>query len=142
MKGFGGGLKVPTIIDVAIDGVGNSGVNDGETLLDITVSGAIAQAATIAVYFTGATTQNMIHELQRMIHPGQGDPVPTIISISYGWGADDGTSGFSQAEFAQFGALFQDAANLDITVCISSGDSGCYLGGSSARRAIRRPSRW
>jgi kumamolisin len=133
IKGFGGGLKVPTIIDVAIDGVANSGVNDGETLLDITVAGAIAQAATIAVYFTGATTQNMIHALQRMIHPGQGDPVPTIISISYGWGPDDATSSFSQADFTQFGALFQDAANLFITVLISSGDSGCYLGGTTAQ---------
>jgi kumamolisin len=133
IKGFGGGLKVPKIIDVAIDGVANSGVNDGETLLDITVAGAIAQAATIAVYFTGATTQNMIHALQRMIHPGSGDPVPTVISISYGWGPDDDTSSFSAADFTQFGALFQDAANLDITVLISSGDSGCYLGGTTAQ---------
>lgn len=133
IKGFGGGLKVPNIIDVAIDGVGNSGVNDGETLLDITVAGAIAQAATIAVYFTGAETQNMIHALQRMIHPGAGDPVPTVISISYGWGPDDAQSEFSDEEFQQFGELFTDAANLDITVLISSGDSGCYLGSNYAQ---------
>jgi kumamolisin len=133
IKGFGGGLTVPKIIDVPIDGVANSGVNDGETLLDITVAGAIAQAATIAVYFTGPTPQNMIHALQRMIHPGKGDPVPTVISISYGWGPDDSQSGFSQDEFTQFGELFQDAANLDITVLISSGDSGCYLGSNHAQ---------
>ena len=59
IKGFGGGLKVPKIIDVPVDGVQNSGVNDGETLLDITVAGAIAQAATIAVYFTGSAPQNI-----------------------------------------------------------------------------------
>jgi kumamolisin len=132
IKGFGGGLKVPTIIDVSVDGVTNSGVNDGETLLDITVAGAIAQAATIAVYFTGPDPQNIIHALQRMIHPGAQDPVPTVISISYGWGPDDDQSGFSPDEFEQIGQLFQDAANLFITVLISSGDSGCYLGSDEA----------
>lgn len=131
-KAFGGGLKVPKIIDVAVDGVKNSGINDGETLLDITVSGAIAQAATIAVYFTGAEPQNMIHSLQRMIHPGTGDPVPTIISISYGWGGDD-QADFTQSVLTQFGELFQDAANLHITVLVSSGDSGCFLGAKHAQ---------
>ncbi len=133
MNGFGGGLSVPTIIDVPIDGTDNSGVNDGETPLDITVAGAIAQGATIAVYFAGAATQNMIHALQHMIHPTGNEPVPTIISISYGWGPDDDQSGFSKDEFEQFGQLFQDAANLYITVFISSGDSGCYLGSSHAQ---------
>ncbi len=128
MKGFGGGLQVPTLIDVAVDGVVNSGINDGETLLDITVAGAIAQAATIAVYFTGPDPQNIIRALQRMIHPGARDPVPTVISISYGWGPDNDQSGFSDDEFTQIGQLFQDAANLFITVLISSGDSGCFLG--------------
>jgi kumamolisin len=132
IKGFGGGLKVPKIIDVPVDGVQNSGVNDGETLLDITVAGAIAQAATIAVYFTGSAPQNIIHALQRMIHPGAGDPVPTVISISYGWGPDDAQSGFSSDEFDQIGELFTDAANLFITVLISSGDSGCFLGNNEA----------
>jgi kumamolisin len=132
IKGFGGGLKVPNIIDVPVDGTKNSGVNDGETLLDITVAGAIAQAATIAVYFTGPEPQNIIHALQRMIHPGTRDPVPTVISISYGWGPDDDQSGFSPDEFTQIGKLFQDAANLFVTVLISSGDSGCFLGGDDA----------
>ena len=132
IKGFGGGLKVPKLIDVPVDGVANSGVNDGETLLDITVAGAIAQAATIAVYFTGPDTQNIIHALQRMIHPGAGDPVPTVISISYGFGPDDDQSGFSADEFDQIGELFTDAANLFITVLISSGDSGCIVGGTDA----------
>jgi kumamolisin len=127
MQGFGGGLKPPTIVDVPIDGVKNSGINDGETLLDITVAGAVAQAATIAVYFAGAETQNILHALQKMIHPSQGDPVPSIISISYGWGPDDTQAGFSTGAFTEFGELFQDAANLYITVLVSSGDSGCYI---------------
>lgn len=135
MAGFGGGLKVPTIVDVAVDGVSNSGVNDGETLLDITVAGAIAQNAKIAVYFTGGETQSILHALQRMIHPGAGDPVPTIISISYGWGPDDAQAGFTAAEFTQLGSLFQDAANLDITVLVSSGDHGAFLESKKSAQA-------
>jgi kumamolisin len=128
MQAMGGDLTPPTPTDVAVDGVGNAGVSDGETVLDVTVSSAIAQGANIAVYFTGGTTQNILHTLQRMIHPGSGDPVPTVISISYGWGADDeNLDSFSAAEYTQIDQLFQDAANLGITVLVSSGDSGAFI---------------
>jgi kumamolisin len=128
MQAFGGGLKVPVPIDVPIDGVSNSGKSDGETGLDITVASAIAQGAQIAVYFTGGTTQNIIHALQHMIHPGAGEPQPTILSISYGWGPDDASAdSFSKLEYTTLDQLFQDAANLSITVLVSSGDSGAFV---------------
>jgi kumamolisin len=128
MKEFGGNLKVPVPIDVPVNGVTNSGVSDGETGLDITVAGAIAQQATIAVYFTGGDTQSIVNALQLMIHPQAGDPQPTILSISYGWGPDDDTAhSFTPAEFAQLDQLFKDAANLNITVLVSSGDSGAEI---------------
>ena len=128
MQAFGGNLKVPVPIDVSIDGTTNSGVSDGETGLDITVASAVAQGAQIAVYFTGGDTQSIIHALQRMIHPGAGDPTPAILSISYGWGPDDETAdSFSDAEYTQIDQLFQDAANLAITVLVSSGDSGAFI---------------
>ena len=125
-----GNLPIPNIIEVPVDGTGNSGVSDGETGLDITVAGAIAPNATIAVYFAGAETQNMIHALQMMIHPTGSEPVPSVISISYGWGQDDpGTPGsFSDSEWAQFTQLFEDAATNKITVLVSSGDSGAQVG--------------
>ncbi len=128
MKAFGGNLKVPTPIDVSIDGVKNSGVSDGETGLDITVASAIAQGAEIAVYFTGGDTQSIIHALQTMIHPEAGDPQPSVLSISYGWGPDDPTAdSFSDEDYTQIDQLFQDAANLSITVLVSSGDSGAFI---------------
>jgi kumamolisin len=127
MKAFGGGLSVPTPTDVAIDGQNNAGVSDGETVLDITVSSAVAQGAAIAVYFTGGTVQDIILALQRMIHPSAGDPVPTVISISYGWGPDDDTQFTTVSEYDQIDQLFQDAAHLDITVLVSSGDSGAMI---------------
>jgi kumamolisin len=128
MHALGAELKVPVPIDVSIDGVSNSGQSDGETGLDITVASAIAQGATLAVYFTGGTTQNIIHALQHMIHPGAGEPQPTILSISYGWGPDDQSAdSFSALEFTTLDQLFQDAANLSITVLVSSGDSGAFI---------------
>jgi len=128
MQAFGGELKVPSPIDVSVDGISNSGVSDGETGLDITVASAIAQGAKIAVYFTGPTPQNIIHAIQRMVHPAPGDPDPTVISISYGWGPDDATSeSFSENDYNQLDQLFQDAANLGITVLVSSGDSGALI---------------
>jgi kumamolisin len=123
-----GNLPVPMIVDVPVDGTENSGNSDGETGLDITVAGAIAPKAKIAVYFAGAEPQNMIHALQKMIHPAGRDPIPTIISISYGWGPDDlGTPSFSDSEWSQFTQLFEDAATNRITVFVSSGDSGAFV---------------
>jgi kumamolisin len=123
-----GGLPMPRIVDVSVDGVTNSGQSDGETGLDITVAAAIAPKATIAVYFTGGETQNIIHALQAMIHPRAGQPTPSIVSISYGWGPDDpGADSFSDSEFTQISSLFEDAATNKITVLVSSGDSGAHI---------------
>ncbi|PCE30674.1 hypothetical protein BZL54_20095 [Burkholderia ubonensis subsp. mesacidophila] len=122
------GPPVLHIVDVAVDGTQNSGQSDGETGLDITVAGAIAPKATIAVYFAGAQPQNMIHALQMMIHPTAGEPTPSIVSISYGWGPDDlGEPSFSDSEWQQFTMLFEDAGTNKITVLVSSGDSGARI---------------
>ena len=123
-----GNLPMPNLVDVPVDGTTNSGKSDGETGLDITVSAAIAPKATIAVYFAGAQPQNMIHALQQMILPKAGQPAPSVVSISYGWGPDDpGTPSFSPAEFTQFTSLFEDASTNKITVLVSSGDSGAFV---------------
>lgn len=135
-----GNLPVPKITSVAIDKQKNSGTSDGETLLDITVVGAIAPAATIVVYFCGDRTQNMVHSLQAMIHPKAGEPAPDIISISYGWGADDtDLTYYTPAEWQQFGQLFEDARTNRITVLVSSGDSGAQ-GSDPAQAQVSYPS--
>ena len=127
MAAFGGNLTAPTPTDVTIDGEANTNVTDGETLLDITISSAIAQEANLAVYFTVGTNQGIINALQRMIHPGTGDPQPTVLSISYGWSPDDTWNFINEIEYNQMSALFQDAAHLGITVMVSSGDSGAMI---------------
>ena len=50
-----------------------------------------------------------------------------MITISYGWGPDDDTEFTTPAEYSQMDQLFQDAAHLDITVLVSSGDSGAMI---------------
>ena len=143
MNAFGGGLTAPTPTDVSVDGQTNSGISDPETVLDITVSSAIAQKAAIAVYFTGTTPQNIIHALQRMIHPDVGDPVPTILSISYGWSPDDDTFYIIPAEYNQMNWLFEDAAVLGITVLVSTGDSGAfYLDPTQAQASYPATDPW
>jgi kumamolisin len=123
MNGFGGGLTVPAPIDVPTGS--NGGVSDAETVLDITVASAVAQGAKIAVYFaTGAAVSDIVGTLQNMIHPTGTDPVPTIVSISWGWSPDDLTTYISDVEYGQMSQLFLDAANLGVTVLVSSGDAG------------------
>jgi kumamolisin len=122
------GMKPPTPVNVSIDGFTSSGVSDPETGLDITVAGAIAPGAEIAVYFTGSDTQSVLHAVQSMIHPRPAEPHPTVISISYGWGPDDASAdSFSPQEYTQLDKLFQDAANLSITVLAASGDFGAFI---------------
>jgi kumamolisin len=128
IKAFGGSLTPPAPIDISIDGTANSGQSDPETLLDITVAGAVAQKVKIAVYFTGEAADNMVHALQRMIHPSAGHPVPTIVSISYGWGLDDGSAhNLTAQEIGVIDDLFQDAAHLGVTVLVSTGDTGAKI---------------
>jgi kumamolisin len=135
MKAFGGGFTVPTPINVSINGTSNSGESDGETVLDITLASAIAPAATLAVYFTGGTEQDIVNAVQRMVHPNAGDPEPDVISISYGWGPDDAGEGLAESTYTTLNALFQDAAQLGITVLVSSGDSGAFDGSKTEAQA-------
>jgi kumamolisin len=107
----------------------NSGVSDIETIIDITVAAAMAPAANIVAYFCqGATAADILSTLQSMIHPTGSDPVPTIIFFCYAWAADDETNFISANQYTQqFSNLFQDAANLLITVLTGSADTGAYL---------------
>ena len=124
MSAFGGGLTVPTPKDFPPGS--NSGFSDPETILDITVSSTIAQQASIVVYFnTGSSSMDIINTLGTMIHPTGSDPVPTILSISYAWSADDDDTSFLlPTDYTQIDKLFSDAAQKGITVCIASGDTG------------------
>jgi hypothetical protein len=130
-NGLGAGFTTPTLTDVGIDGRTNSpgGNADVEVVLDICMAGAIAQGAQIAVYFAPSTQQGWVDALTRAVHPNAGDPVPTVLSLSwYISNGDDGTTlqneGVTTAELNAVSAAFQDAAALGITVLVACGDTG------------------
>ncbi len=125
------GLSKPTLTDIGIDGSSNSpgGPADGEVVLDICVAGAVAQGASIAVYFAPGTQQGWVDAITRAVHPSPGDPAPSVISIS--WYITDGDDeatytnrGVTKAEISAVSAAFKDAAALGITVLVACGDTG------------------
>jgi hypothetical protein len=119
----------------------NVGTNPGtptffyfEPVMDIAIATCIAPHASIVVYFEPGTGTNgqpqaadIISTLTSMIHPAAGDPVPTILSISYKFSADDENTTLMQSDYTQINTLFQDAANLGITVLTGCSDTGAYV---------------
>jgi kumamolisin len=116
------GIPSPHVSAVGVlGGVNNPGVDqnaDGEVMLDIEVSGAVAHGAKIVVYFAPNTDQGFHDAITRAVH----DKVhkPSVISISWGAPEVDWTA---QAMKVMDAAL-QDAAALGVSVTVASGDNG------------------
>jgi kumamolisin len=126
------GLPVPEVLAVSVDHGGNAPSGnpnsaDGEVMLDIEIAGAIAPAATLAVYFAPNTDAGFLNAVTTAIH----DPVnrPTVISIS--WGGPEPT--WSAQALRAMDQAFQAAALLGITICVAAGDGGSTdgLGGTA-----------
>jgi kumamolisin len=117
------GLAAPAVTAISVDQGANQPTGDpngpdGEVMLDIEVAGAIAPAASIAVYFAPNTDAGFLDAVTTAIH----DDVrkPSVISIS--WGGPEST--WTQQAMSAMDQAFQAAATLGITVCIAAGDSG------------------
>jgi kumamolisin len=107
----------------------NPGGSDGEANMDISLASTVAQGATIAMYMFDGTTMGWINALGAAVHPAAGKPVPTVLSSSYYiCGGDDPTGmaewGHIATDLTIISAAFHDAAMMNLTVCIASGDSG------------------
>lgn len=116
------GQAVPTVTDVLVDGGKNAPTNansaDGEVMLDIEVSAAVAPGAKIVVYFTPNTDQGFTDAIATAVHDTTNKP--SVISIS--WGGPE-SSWTAQAMTALDGAC-QAAAALGVTITVASGDDG------------------
>jgi kumamolisin len=116
------GQKAPQVSAVSVDGGKNSPTTansaDGEVMLDIEVSGAVAPGAKIVVYFAPNTDQGFIDAVSTAIHDSTNKP--SVISIS--WGGPE-SSWTTQAMNALDDAC-QSAAALGITITVAAGDSG------------------
>ncbi len=134
LTGWGVSAPAPT----AFPSNPNPGVSYGETIIDITIAAAIAPKASVVAYFCqGPAASDIISTLKSMIHPTGSDPVPGILFICYAWSGDDDTSYIAAQEYTQMDTLFQEAANLGITVLTGSGDWGpCAAPGLTQVEAV------
>ena len=117
------GLAAPTVAAVSVDQgtnqpTGDPNGPDGEVMLDIEVAGAIAPAASIAVYFAPNTDAGFLDAITTAIHDEARKP--SVISIS--WGGPEST--WTQQAKSTMDEAFQSAAAMGITVCVAAGDSG------------------
>jgi kumamolisin len=122
------GLKAPNVTAVPVDGgkntPGNANGADGEVMLDIEVSAAVAPGAKIAVYFAPNTDQGFIDAVGSAVHDTTNKP--SVISIS--WGGPE--SSWTAQAMNALDAACQSAAALGITVTVAAGDNGSSDGGT------------
>jgi kumamolisin len=119
------GAHGPVVTAVAVDKghnapTGDPNGPDGEVMLDIEVTGAIAPKSQIAVYFAPNTNKGFIDAINAAVH----DKVrkPSVISISWG-GPEDG-GGFTTTSLQAYHQAFQAAALMGVTVLAAAGDNG------------------
>jgi kumamolisin len=116
------GQKAPKVTAVLVDGGKNSPTNansaDGEVMLDIEVSAAVAPGANIVVYFTPNTDQGFIDAVSTAIHDTNNNP--SVISIS--WGSPEST--WTTQAINALDSACQAAVALGITITVAAGDSG------------------
>jgi kumamolisin len=126
------GLSAPKITAVSVDKgkntPGNANGADGEVMLDIEVSAAIAQGAKIVVYFAPNTDQGFIDAVSSAVHDTTNKP--SVISIS--WGGPE--SSWTAQAMNALDAACQSAAALGITITVAAGDNGSTDGYRQQRR--------
>jgi kumamolisin len=117
------GITTPTVVAVSVDGAQNSPTGDTngpdtEVGLDIEVCGAIAPAATIAVYFAPNTDAGFLDAINQAVT----DTVnkPSVLSIS--WGGPEST--WTSQSLTSYNSALQSAAAVGVSVCVAAGDNG------------------
>ena len=130
-------IAAPSVKAIAVDGGKNSPSTadsaDGEVMLDIEVSGAVAPGANIAVYFTPNTDQGFLDAITTAIHDTQNKP--SVISIS--WGSAE--VNWTQQALDNFNEAFKTAASLGVTICVAAGDSGSRDGETDGKVHVDFP---
>jgi kumamolisin len=130
-------LATPTVTAVPVDGGSNSPGQsdgpDGEVMLDIEMVGALANAATIAVYFSPNTDQGFVDAVTTAIHDTTNRP--SIVSIS--WGGPEST--WTAQAMNQMEQAFTDAAALGVTVTVAAGDNGSTDGVTDGSQHVDFP---
>jgi kumamolisin len=123
------GVPAPNLQIIAVDGVSTDPAADpestGEVMLDIDVAGAMSGGAKIAVYFSTFDEKGLIDCLSAVINDSTNDPA--VLSISWGWDENQPFNNsvvWSPAAIDHVNHSFLAAAQLGITICVSTGDDG------------------
>lgn len=132
------GIAPPKVTSVSVDGGKNQPTNpnsaDAEVLLDIEVSGAVAPAANIVVYFAPNTDQGFLDALTQAIHDTANNPC--VVSIS--WGGSENS--WTPQAITAFDDAAQSAAALGVSITAACGDNGSSDGSSDGSNQVDFPS--
>ena len=131
------GLSAPTVSAVSVDKGTNSPGDpngaDGEVMLDIEVSAAVAPGANIVVYFAPNTDQGFIDAVATAVHDSVNKP--SVLSVS--WGGPEST--WTQQAVTALDQACQAAAALGVTITVASGDDGSTDGVSGGGNNVDFP---
>ena len=115
--------KTPNVSAVSVGNGSNNPTGDpngpdGEVMLDIEVSGAIAPGAKIVAYFADNTDAGFLNAITTAVHDSTNNP--SVVSIS--WGGPE--SSWTEQAMTSMDEAFQSAAAMGVTVCVAAGDDG------------------
>jgi kumamolisin len=130
--------ETPTVSAVAVGNGSNNPTGDpngpdGEVMLDIEVSGAIAPGAKIVAYFADNTDAGFLNAITTAVHDNTNKP--SIVSIS--WGGPE--SSWTQQAMTSMDEAFQAAAAMGVTVCVAAGDDGSTDGVNDGQNHVDFP---
>jgi kumamolisin len=131
------GLPAPAVTSVSVDkgknSPGSANGADGEVMLDIEVSAAVASGAKIVVYFAPNTDQGFIDAVTTAVHDSTNKP--SVLSIS--WGGPE--SSWTQQAVTALDDACQSAASVGVTVTVACGDNGSTDGVSDGSDHVDFP---
>jgi kumamolisin len=138
------GAPAPSVTVIPLDGVSTNAAADpdstGEVMLDVDVAGALAPGATLAVYFSTFDEKGLVDALSAVIADTTNKP--SVVSISWGWDENQPFQTditWSPAAIDHVNQSFLAAAQLGITVCVSTGDDGSEAQMKDGRAHVNFP---
>ncbi len=131
-------LRNPAVRAVLVDQANNRPTTpnsaDAEVMLDIEITGSVANGASLAVYFTPNTARGFQDALSTAVH----DQIHTPSVLSISWGNPEAT--WTQQSMECFDQVAQEAALLGITIIAASGDQGSTDGMAGNQNHVDFPS--
>lgn len=130
-------LRTPAVRAVLVDHANNRPTTpnsaDAEVMLDLEIAGAVANGASMAVYFTANTARGFQDAISTAVH----DQIHTPSVISLSWGNPEEM--WTQQSMECFDQVAQEAALLGITVIVASGDHGSTDGLPGSKNHVDFP---